>query len=326
MGSDMERANRPAHGERLLAGVIAALDLGAVVLDHQRRVVLWNDWMARHSGHTGAAAVGRDFFALVPEQAGRRLEAAVRQALRDNFPAVLSQSLHKAPLPLFADHAAREIGCRMRQAISVTPFATGGEDVAASRHCLIQINDVSAAVLREKLLRTHALALREQSMSDGLTGIANRRHFDQALEKELRRARRSGKPLSLLMIDIDFFKAYNDHYGHQRGDDTLVKVAGALAARLQRPLELLARYGGEEFTVILPDTARAQALHVAEALRLLVEQLAIAHGAAGAGATVTISIGVATSTQPRGAEAAALIGAADRALYAAKRLGRNRVE
>jgi len=320
----MEHVNRPASGEGLLAGVIAALDLGAVVLDHRRRVVLWNDWMARHSGHAATTAVGRDFFALFPEQAGRRLEAAVRQALRDNFPAVLSQSLHKAPLALFADPAARDSGCRMRQAISVTPFATGGDDAAAAgRHCLIQINDVSAAVLRENLLRTHALALREQSMSDGLTGIANRRHFDQALDKELRRARRSGKPLSLLMIDIDFFKAYNDHYGHQRGDDTLVKVASALAARLQRPLELLARYGGEEFTVILPDTARAQALHVAEALRLLVEQLAIAHGAAGAGETVTISIGVATSIQPRGAEAFLLIGAADRALYAAKRRGRN---
>lgn len=315
----------------LLTNVLEALDVGAVVLDPQRRVVLWNTWMSRHSGHAAAAALGRDFFALFHEQAGRRLESAVRQALRDNFPALLSQSLHKAPLPLFADPAARESGCRMRQAIAVTPFDADGGAAAATRHCLIQINDVSAAALREKLLRTHALALREQSISDGLTGIANRRHFDQAIDKELRRARRSGRPLSMLMIDIDHFKAYNDHYGHQQGDDILVKVAAALAARLQRPLELLARYGGEEFAVILPETAAPQALLIGEALRQLVAQLAIPHGAAGAGPQVTISVGVGTwrhTLQQAGGEhdgAAPLIGAADRALYAAKRAGRDRV-
>ncbi|MFL6709150.1 MAG: diguanylate cyclase [Massilia sp.] len=312
----------------LLASVVQALDVGAVVLDRERRIVLWNAWIGRHSGHAAAVVMGCDFFALFPEQAGRRLEGAVRQALRDNFPALLSQSLHRAPLPLFADPAARDSGCRMRQAIAVTPFDvhTGG---TLARHCLIQISDVSAAVLREKLLRSHALALREQSISDGLTGIANRRHFDHVIDKELRRARRSGKPLSLLMIDIDFFKAYNDHYGHQQGDDTLVKVAGALAARLQRPMELVARYGGEEFAVVLPETNASQAAKVAEMLRERVAQLAITHGAGTheecAGPTVTVSIGVAAWDQQGPGEAPRLIGAADRALYLAKRLGRNRV-
>lgn len=331
----MKRAGRDEAADAaaaLLAGAFEALDVGAVVLDQARRVLLWNGWMSRHSGHAAAAALGRDFFALFHEQAGRRLEAAVRQALRDNFPAVLSHSLHKAPLPLFADRAARDGGCRMRQAIAVTPFEVGIADRAGEgRRCLIQVNDVSAAALREKLLRTHALALREQSISDGLTGIANRRHFDAAIDKELRRARRSGRPLSMLMIDIDHFKAYNDQYGHQRGDDILIRVAATLAARLRRPLELLARYGGEEFAVVLAETAPPQALLLAQALRQLVAQLAIPHGAAGAGAHVTVSIGVATwrplLLQTAGAhgDAAALIGAADRALYAAKRAGRDRV-
>ena len=312
----------------LLANVIAALDVGAVVLDRERRIVLWNDWMRRHSGHAAGAVEGRDFFAVFPEQAGRRLENAVRQALRDNFPALLSQSLHRAPLALYADPAARDGGCRMRQAIAVTPFDVQGEEAAPARHCLIQISDVSAAVLREKLLRSHAPALREQSISDGLTGIANRRHFDHVIDKEMRRARRAGKPLSLLMIDIDFFKAYNDRYGHQQGDDTLVRVAGALASRLQRPMELVARYGGEEFAVVLPETTSQQAAVVAEMLRERVAQLAIGHGAAnaeGGAATVTVSIGAATWAQQGSAEVAQLIGAADRALYLAKRLGRNRV-
>ena len=313
----------------LLASVVQALDVGAVVLDRERRIVLWNAWISRHSGHAAAAVMGCDFFALFPEQAGRRLEGAVRQALRDNFPALLSQSLHRAPLPLFADSAARDSGCRMRQAIAVTPFDVHSAAGTLARHCLIQISDVSAAVLREKLLRSHALALREQSISDGLTGIANRRHFDHVIDKELRRARRSGKPLSLLMIEIDFFKAYNDHYGHQQGDDTLVKVAGALAARLQRPMELVARYGGEEFAVVLPETNAVQAAKVAEMLRERVAQLAITHGAGTheecAGPTVTVSIGVAAWDQQGPGEAPRLIGAADRALYLAKRLGRNRV-
>jgi diguanylate cyclase (GGDEF)-like protein len=314
----------------LLSSVIGALDVGAVVLDRERRVVLWNGWMVRHSGHAAAATLGRDFFAVFPEQAGRRLEGAVRQALRDNFPAVLSQSLHKAPLPLFADSAAREAGCRMRQAIAVTPFdlaAPGAGDRAAdARHCLVQISDVSAAVLREKLLRSQALALREQSISDGLTGIANRRHFDQVMAREMRRARRSGRPLALLMIDIDFFKAYNDHYGHQRGDDILVQVAAALAARLQRPMECLARYGGEEFAVILPETALAAAARVAEMLCERVARLAIEHRAQGNDSgRITVSIGAAcwSADAPHGAESTLLIGAADRALYAAKRRGRN---
>jgi diguanylate cyclase (GGDEF)-like protein len=307
----------------LLACVVKALDVGAVVLDGQRRVVLWNDWMVRHSGHAAAAVTGRDFFAVFPEQAGRRLDGAVRQALHDNFPAVLSQPLHRSPLPLFADGAARDNGCRMRQAIAVTPFELPAEGAAdrhcLDRHCLIQISDVSAAVLREKLLRSHALALREQSISDGLTGIANRRHFDHAIEREMRRARRAGKPLSLLMIDIDFFMAYNDRYGHQQGDDTLVKVAGALAGRLLRPMELVARYGGEEFAVILPETNGAQAAKTADMLRERVAQLRIPRD----GGAVTVSIGVACWAQQGPAEAALLIGAADRALYLAKRLGRN---
>lgn len=324
-----------AAAAALLAGAFEALDVGAVVLDQARRVLLWNSWMSRHSGYAAADALGGDFFALFHEQAGRRLEAAVRQALRDNFPAVLSHSLHKAPLPLFADRAARDGGCRMRQAIAVTPFevgiaGSGGAAAGEGRRCLIQVNDVSAAALREKLLRTHALALREQSISDGLTGIANRRHFDAAIDKELRRARRSGRPLSMLMIDIDHFKAYNDQYGHQCGDDILIRVAATLAARLRRPLELLARYGGEEFAVVLAETAPPQALLLAQALRQLVAQLAIPHGAAGAGAHVTVSIGVATwrpllQTAGEQGDAAALIGAADRALYAAKRAGRDRV-
>ena len=315
----MDRVARLRPG--MLESVFGAIDIGAVVLDHARRVVLWNRWMSHRSGHAAAAVLGRDFFTVFPEVQGKRLDGAVLQALRDNFPAVLSQTLHKAPLPLYADGAARAGGVRIQQAVAVTPLDVDG----AARHCLIQVSDVSAAVQRERLLREQALELRSQTFSDGLTGIANRRHFDLAIEKEQRRAKRAASALTMLMIDIDFFKAYNDHYGHQQGDDTLVKVAGALSAMLQRPQDLIARYGGEEFAVILPDMDSSGGATVAEALRLRVAQLGIAHAEASGTQHVTISIGVATQAPHNPVEVAALIGAADRALYVAKRGGRNRV-
>lgn len=305
----------------MLESVLSAMNMGTVVLDVERRVQVWNCWMAQHSGHAAEAMIGRDFFSAFPDLKGKRIEGAVTQALRDNFPSVLSQTLHKAPFALYAGEAARAAGERMQQTVAVTPLAVGG----AARLCLIQITDVSAAVMRERLLRDQALELRSQTFSDGLTGIANRRHFDVAIEKEIRRAKRAGTPLTLLMIDIDAFKAYNDHYGHQQGDDTLIKVAAGLAQLLQRPLDLIARYGGEEFAVILPEIDEAQGAAMAEAMRLAVASMKIPHAKAGHADHVTVSIGMATHEAGQAGEISHLVGAADRALYTAKHAGRNRV-
>ena len=309
------------HRLGVLEGVLSKLNMGAIVLDHERRVVVWNCWMEHFSGQKGADVLGQDLFQLFPELQGKRMESAVRQALGDNFPSVLSQTLHKAPFALYASAAARAADERLQQAVAVTPL----EVASLARLCLIQISDVSVAVNREQLLRHQALELRSQTFSDGLTGIANRRHFDVAMEKEIRRAKRAGSPLSLLMIDIDSFKAYNDHYGHQQGDDTLIRVATCLAQMLQRPLDLIARYGGEEFAVILPEMDAAQSLKMAEAMRRAVVGLAIAHEKAGHASHVTISIGVATHTVDEAGDIPYLLGAADRALYMAKNAGRNRV-
>lgn len=311
-------ASAPPPG--LQGKLLDALNLGIIVLDDQGRIVLWNTWMTRHAGIAGDSVSGQDFFAVFPELRGKRLDGAVRQALRDNFPSVLSQTLHKAPLPLFATPAAQAAGERMQQAVAVTPI-----DGGAGRYCLIQVADVSFAVHRERLLRDQALELRSQTFSDGLTGIANRRHFDVALEKEVRRAKRAGTPLSLLMIDIDSFKAYNDSYGHQQGDDTLIRVAGALSAMLQRPLDLIARYGGEEFGVIVPEIDAAQGARLAEAMRQAIYELNIPHQSAAGHDRVTVSIGLATHSGERPLDQTDLLGAADRALYSAKHAGRNRL-
>lgn len=323
----MAAPDRPAsapepHQLTVLRSVLAAVNLGVVVVDGAGRVVLWNAWMGRHSGLAPERVVGADFFDACPELRGGRVEAALRQARDNHFPSLLSHSLNKAPFALYANaNAAAAAGERLQQAIEVTPLAIGG----AARHCLIQISDVSVAVGREKLLREQAMVLRSQTFADGLTGIANRRHFDVALEKEHRRAKRGGTALSLLMIDIDHFKAYNDHYGHQKGDQCLIQVAAALADMLKRPCDLMARYGGEEFAMILPEIDLGQATWMAEAIRARAQQLAIPHARNGEAPHITVSIGVTTQRIAAPVDVEALIGAADRALYAAKHNGRNRV-
>jgi diguanylate cyclase (GGDEF)-like protein len=164
--------------------------------------------------------------------------------------------------------------------------------------------------------------LQHISFLDGLTGIANRRRFDQFLDLEWRRALRSESSLAVIMVDIDFFKAFNDTYGHQRGDDCLKQVAGALAASLGRPGDLAARYGGEEFVVVLSGTGRDGAVAVAETLRASVDALRIPHTGSRVSDHVTISIGVASLIPRQPAAAETLVAAADRALYQAKRGGR----
>lgn len=313
----------PAESLPLLRGVIDCIDVGALVLDANECVVLWNRWMSRHAGAPGAEALERNFFDLFPEQRGKRLESAVRQALRSNLPALLSQTLNRWPLPLYASKAAAEKGERMQQQITVSPLNLADNE----RYCLIQVSDVTAAVQRESLLREQAVALRSQTLLDDLTGVANRRHFDMAIDRETRRARRLGAPLSLMMLDIDYFKAYNDHYGHQQGDACLEAVAGALSSMQQRPADLFARYGGEEFAVILPDTPSEAALMMANAMCRKVRDLRIPHQAARSDERiVTISIGVAGTDSGHANEVYDLINAADRALYQAKASGRNRVE
>jgi diguanylate cyclase (GGDEF)-like protein len=298
--------------------VLGLADLGLVVLDANQRIVLWNQWMASHSGLSATRLQGTDLCDALPELRGQRIEQAIHGALHNMLTTHLPQTLNRTPFPLYPTGTWG--GDRMDQAVTITPFAEGKE-----RFCLIEIRDVSGTVGRERTLRDQAEALRAQSYVDGLTGIANRRHFDVALERELRRAHRNGSELSLLLMDVDSFKAYNDHFGHQQGDACLTLVAEAFAAMLQRPADLAARYGGEEFGAVLPDTGALQAQQHAEAIRARIEALGINHSPAAQRAHVTMSIGVASFDKVHLADAASLLGAADRALYAAKHAGRNRV-
>ena len=168
--------------------------------------------------------------------------------------------------------------------------------------------------------------LDELSNQDGLLGIANRRHFDSALDIEWRRSSRDKSPLSLLMIDVDHFKQYNDRYGHQAGDSCLQRIARTASAELKREGDLLARYGGEELVALLPNTTAEGALLVADKLRKAIADLRIPHAGSPIADHVTVSIGAATQVPTPSTSPNLLIGAADCGLYHAKQTGRHRVQ
>ena len=166
--------------------------------------------------------------------------------------------------------------------------------------------------------------LEELATHDALTGIPNRRLFDSFLENEWKRARRSKACLSLILVDIDYFKYFNDYYGHQAGDQGLRKVSQALFNSLGRSTDLVARYGGEEFAVVLPETNAKGAKFIAEILRSGIESLSIPHKKSEIAEYVTISLGTAVMVPGQDCSAADLISTADKALYEAKNKGRNR--
>jgi len=190
---------------------------------------------------------------------------------------------------------------------------------------VVQFKDITQRKQMEEALEQANQELSKIAHIDGLTQIANRRSFDQGIDKEWLRLKRDEKPLSLLLCDIDFFKKYNDHYGHQAGDQCLKQVAQALESAVLRPADLAARYGGEEFALLLPDAPIEGALQVGERVMAAIAQLAIEHQQSQVGEFVTLSIGVATLTPTAEQNPAELIALADDALYKAKEQGRNRI-
>jgi len=308
----------PDTATDLSTRVLNLVNSGIIVLDAHHKIVLWNGWMVPRSARAAARVRERPLFDVFPELRGSRVEAAVLAALTEGASTTIPPTESRAPFPL--REAGSFDGPRIDQAVTVTPFRDGEQ-----RYCMIEIRDVSGTVEREKRLLDHAESLRARSYVDGLTGIANRRYFDVALDRELRRAQRAKGELSLLLIDIDSFKAYNDHFGHQQGDACLSTVAQALAEKLKRPADVAARYGGEEFAAILPDTSLEQARLHANTIREHVAGLTLPHAPSAHWPMVTLSIGVASFDRERLHEVPALIEAADKALYAAKRGGRNRV-
>jgi diguanylate cyclase (GGDEF)-like protein/PAS domain S-box-containing protein len=200
----------------------------------------------------------------------------------------------------------------------IDPYSGQPESLTATTR------DITARTAAERRLADERIELQGLAYRDGLTGLFNRRHFDRELEHQWRRLTEADDSgfTAVVMVDIDAYKSFNDHYGHQRGDDCLRTIAQTIASSARRPTDIVARYGGEEFALILKDTDQHDARAVAERIRRAVESLQIPHVAGNAG-VVTVSLGVAAQHPRQGGDAGSLLAAADRALYLAKRRGRN---
>lgn len=257
--------------------------------------------------------------------------------LRSNIDGVVRlygyRRLDNLPLVVATAQSKKEILAEWRQSTLLLSAATllvvlllAGVGARLVRQIIIRDELETELRLAKTNLQERNQELTVLAINDGLTGIANRRHFEEALRLELKRARRTGAPLSLVLLDIDFFKKYNDRYGHVAGDDCLRQVAAALRATLVRPTDLAARYGGEEFAMILPATGQVGARYVAERLRLAILDLNIAHADNPHG-IATISAGVSTFHGAPGEDddPDAFVRQADALLYRAKAQGRNRV-
>lgn len=184
---------------------------------------------------------------------------------------------------------------------------------------------VKARVSTHLTLKRQSDILRSFALLDGLTGVANRRKFDEELELNWRRSLREQSPLSVIMIDVDHFKRFNDRYGHLAGDAALQAVARALNDVIKRPYDLLARYGGEEFVCVLPSTGQVEAVQIAERMQVSVRALKIAHLDSAVEQMLTVSLGVATVVPNSETTSDALLAEADRQLYQAKQAGRARI-
>lgn len=184
---------------------------------------------------------------------------------------------------------------------------------------------VQARVRTHLILKRNIDLLESLAFIDGLTGIPNRRRFDQVLEDEWRRSLRGRTPLSLLIADVDYFKRYNDHYGHGAGDECLRRIAAAIASSVQRPGDFVARYGGEEFVIVLPTSDRRGVCRVAQRIQANLDAMGIPHSHSLVADQVTISLGGYTMIPTVGTSAGTLVECADKLLYQAKQSGRNKL-
>jgi diguanylate cyclase (GGDEF)-like protein len=267
--------------------VLDAIANGIFVVDADACVLVWNRWMVEYSGIPADVAIGTSIRTIFPEVVGTRFENALQQALSYRLAGLLSPSIHRAVLPLYRSPDDRRSDQRMQQLINLTPIR-----LVSVPGCAVQVQDMTAAVLRERRLREQAgelarsnatlqakldeiealqIRLGEMRLRDVVSGLYNRAYLNEALERELTIARREGKPLSVVLLDIDHLKKINDTYGQQAGDEVIRALGGQLSA-IAKTRVIACRHGGDEFMVVLPGTEVNAAAVLAEEWRRAFEQ------------------------------------------------------
>ncbi|RAU20349.1 diguanylate cyclase [Paramagnetospirillum kuznetsovii] len=290
------------------------------VLDADRRVIIWNKACERLTGVPASEVLGSSdhwrAFYEEPRHCLADILALGRTEELDSLYAAHSE-------PGEAAHGLRaENWCIMPKVKKRLYLAIDAGPIYDEDGQLMAVVETLRDNTEQKLAQ---MALHSLAIKDGLTGLANRRSFDETLEADWLHAMREGAPLSLLLIDVDHFKLYNDTYGHQKGDSCLRHVAEVMTKQVFRPADLAARYGGEEFAVIMPMTDLDGAVRVAERIRIAVSDLELPHSASQTTDRVTLSVGAATVVPTMDQNPTDLINHADAALYRAKHSGRNRV-
>jgi diguanylate cyclase len=290
--------------------ILEIIDLGIVVLSADLRICYWNQWMERHSGIGKEEITGKELFAYFPELNTPEFLRGVRMSLNFGSPAVFPQTLHRYLFPCRVVGTPNGLFEHMQQHCVSAPLRQPDGEI---QNLVITVQDVT-----ERAVSQHRL--RELNIKDQLTGAYNRRYLDNRLADECKRHLRYEHPLSVIMLDIDFFKKVNDQHGHEAGDRVLAEVAGRLVGTTRKS-DCLVRYGGEEFCCILPETPLESAALLAERFRSSIAQSPIVAG--DTELQVTISLGVAELQG--GDTPTTLLKRADDGLYEAKQSGRNRV-
>ncbi|BBB28056.1 sensor domain-containing diguanylate cyclase [Neptunomonas japonica] len=303
---------------KLYKEVLENLNAGVLVVDQNLSIVFVNRWFKKALKMSPTDILDRSFIELFPETNDSRLHFAIADALVNHLSSLLSPSLNHRPFPLYkGQHKVEPI----EQLIRILPIPFDETQIC----CMIEITDVSNMVKREKALSNLTKRFSNLALTDELTNIANRRQFNITLDKEIHLATRDKKPLSLIFLDIDFFKSYNDSLGHLAGDNCLITVVNTLLQRIRRGSDQISRYGGDEFCIILPDTNIQTAVDTAESLRAIIYALDMPHPKNEIASCVTITIGAACWDEFNNESASSFILRADSTLYRAKQSGRNSV-
>jgi len=305
------------YDSKLLSAIVDRINVGVFVVDRDMRLLVWNYFMESHSGRPADEVVGHDLFEAFPELPKKWLERKIRSVfILRNFAFTswehrpyLFRFRHNRPITGDADY--------MHQSCTFQPILAQNGEVEA---VCVSIFDVTDTSMYHNRLQATLAELREMSFCDELTGLFNRRHIEHHLRREFSRFKRYGSALSLLMFDVDEFKAINDVHGHLVGDEILREVAKR-AQSCVRGTDFVGRYGGEEFVVVLTNTRCKGAMVLAERIRVAIGSNPVECDQAKV--PVTVSVGVAEAEAATMQRHEALIQCADTALYESKRAGKN---
>jgi diguanylate cyclase (GGDEF)-like protein/PAS domain S-box-containing protein len=287
----------------VLASIVEFSDDAIIGQSLEGIVTSWNSGAKKLFGYTEEDVAGRSVSLLVPSDRS------------DEMPIIIAKIVNREPIEHYETLRLRKDGIMIDVSLTMSPIKNASGKITGASAIY---HDIRERKQTEELLR-------RLSTLDSLTGISNRRAFDISLDEEWKRAQRGGYKISMMMIDVDRFKRYNDAYGHIRGDECLRQIAQTLRQDAQRPGDLVARYGGEEFVVIFPMQEDHQAIRFSEKMCKDIEALKIPHEKSDISDYVTVSIGVASMIPTQDISQVDLIKSADVALYKAKNAGRNGV-